>query len=147
MLCLVTQRGHWPGPDGSKRNVRGSISANHLKRKQEIFVVKNLKCALLGRPAIEALQLVKVVHSVEESCKESVHSRHPKLFKGLEKLDGKYNIELKDNAVLFAVNTPQRIALPLLPKVKDKLMELEQQGVISKADQPITYRSCSKKQP
>ena len=131
------------GPDGSKLNVSGSISAtlkaNHLETKQEIFVVKNLKCALLGRPAIEALQLVKVVHSVEESCKESVHSRHPKLFKGLGKLDDKYNIELKDNTVPYAVNTPRRIALPLLPKVKDKLMELEQQGVISKVDQPTDW--------
>ena len=131
------------GPDGSKLNVSGSITAtlkaNHLETRQEIFVVKNLKCALLGRPAIEALQLVKVVHSVEESCKESVHSRHPKLFKGLGKLDGKYNIELKDNAVPYAVNTPRRIALPLLPKVKDKLMELEQQGVISKVDQPTDW--------
>ena len=55
------------GPDGSKLKVAGVISAtfkkaNHLESKQEIFVVRNLKTALLGRPAIEALNLVKVVN-------------------------------------------------------------------------------------
>ncbi|XP_068671157.1 uncharacterized protein [Montipora foliosa] len=104
------------GPDGSKLKVAGVISAtlkaNHLESKQEIFVVRNLKTALLGRPAIEALNLVKVVNAVEESYKEYVQARHPKLFKGLGKLDGKYHIQLKDNAVPYAVNTPRRIALP-----------------------------------
>ena len=89
------------GPDGSKLKVTGVISAtlkaNLLESKQEIFVVRNLKTALLGRPAIEALNLVKVVNAVEESYKEYVQARHPKLFKGLGKLDGKYHIQLKDN--------------------------------------------------
>ena len=131
------------GPDGSKLKVSGVISAtlkaNHLESKQEIFVVRNLKTALLGRPAIEALNLVKVVNAVEESYKEYVQARHPKLFKGLGKLDGKYHIQLKDNAVPYAVNTPRRIALPLMPKVKDTLVELERQGVISKVDQPTDW--------
>ena len=131
------------GPDGSKLKVTGVISAtlkaNLLESKQEIFVVRNLKTALLGRPAIEALNLVKVVNAVEESYKEYVQARHPKLFKGLGKLDGKYHIQLKDNAVPYAVNTPRRIALPLMPKVKDKLVELERQGVISKVDQPTDW--------
>ncbi|KAK2558287.1 hypothetical protein P5673_019409 [Acropora cervicornis] len=51
------------GPDGSKLKVTGVISAtlkaNLLESKQEIFVVRNLKTALLGRPAIEALNLLK----------------------------------------------------------------------------------------
>ena len=109
------------GPDGSKlevaRVISATLKANHLESKQEIFVVRNLKTALLGRPAIEALNLVKVVNAVEESYKEYVQARHPKLFKGLGKLDGKYHIQLKDNAVPYAVNTPRRIALPLMPKV------------------------------
>ena len=131
------------GPDGSKLKVTEVISAtlkaNLLESKQEIFVVRNLKTALLGRPAIEALNLVKVVNAVEESYKEYVQARHPKLFKGLGKLDGKYHIQLKDNAVPYVVNTRRRIALPLMPKVKDKLLELERQGVISKVDQPTDW--------
>ena len=68
-----------------------------------------------------------------------MQARHPKLFKGLGKLGGKYHIQLKDNAVPYAVNTPRRIALPLMPKAKDKLVELERQGVISKVDQPTDW--------
>ena len=82
---------------------------------------------------------MKVVNAVEESYKEYVQARHAKLFKGLGKLDGKYHIQLKDNAVPYAVNTPRRIALPLMPKVKDKLVGLERQGVISKVDQPTDW--------
>ena len=99
------------GRDGSKLEVAGVISAtlkaNHLESNQEIFVVRNLKTALLGRPAIEALNLVKVVNAVEESYQEYVQARHLKLFKGLGKLDGKYHIQLKDNAVPYEVNTPR----------------------------------------
>ena len=79
---------------------------------------------------------MKIVNAVEESYKEYVQA---KLFKGLGKLDGKYHIQLKDNAVPYAVNTPRRISRPLMPKVKDKLVELERQGVISKEDQPTDW--------
>ena len=77
-------------PDGSKLKVAGvifaTLQANNLESKQEIFVVRNLKTALLGRPAIEALNLVKVVNAVEELYKQYVQARQPKLLKGLEKL-------------------------------------------------------------
>lgn len=64
-------------------------------------------------------------------------ARHSKVFKGLGKFDGKYHIKLfKDNAVSYAVDTPPRIALTLTTKVRDKLVEQERQGVISKVDQP-----------
>lgn len=82
---------------------------------------------------------MKVVNAVDESYKEYVQARHPKLFKGLGKRDSKYHIQLKDNAVPHAVNTPRRIALPLMPKVKDNLVELEGQGVISKVGQPTDW--------
>ncbi|PFX24330.1 uncharacterized protein LOC111331807 [Stylophora pistillata] len=76
------------GPDGYKLKVVGVMSAtskaNRLESKQEIFVVRNLKAALL-------------------------------------------------------VNTPRRIALSLMPKVKNKLVELERQGVMSKVDQPTDW--------
>ena len=51
----------------------------------------------------------------------------------------KHDIQRKDNAVPYAVNTPRRIALLLRTKVKDKLVELERQGVISKVDQPTDW--------
>lgn len=82
---------------------------------------------------------MKVVNAVDESYKEYVQARHPKLSKGLGKRDSKYHIQLKDNAVPHAVNTPRRIALPLMPKVKDNLVELEGQGVISKVGQPTDW--------
>lgn len=55
------------------------------------------------------------------------------------KFDGKYHIKVKDNAVSYAVDTPQRIALSPMTKLRDKLVELERQGVISKVDQPTDW--------
>jgi len=131
------------GPGQHKLNVCGALSAtlkaNNLETTQEIFVVKGLTFPLLRRPAIKALKLVSVVHEVHQPCSENVQDKHPQLFKGLGKLEGKYHIQLVDNVVPYAVNTPRRIALPLLPKVKDKLEELEKQGVISKVDKPTDW--------
>ena len=67
-----------------------------------------------------------------------VKARHPKLFEGLGKLEEEYHIKLID-AVPYAVNAPRQIALPLLPKVKAKLEQLERQRVISKVDQPTDW--------
>ena len=40
---------------------------------------------------------------------------------------------------MHAATTPRRVALPLLPKVKAKLEQLETQGVISKVDRPTDW--------
>ena len=131
------------GPSQQKLDVMGTFKAlikvNGKEVNQEIFVVKGLKSALLGRPAIAALKLISVVHTVHQPSNQSVQEKHPKLFSGLGKLEGKYHIRLKENPLPYAVTTPRRVALPLLPKVKAKLEQLETQGVISKVDRPTDW--------
>ena len=41
--------------------------------------------------------------------------------KGWGNIKDSYKIELKDDAISFALTTPRRVPIPLLPKVKDKL--------------------------
>ena len=54
----------------------------------EIFVIRGARQALLGRPTIEALELISSVQSVEKGTMEAkCKFKFPKLFKGLGKLE------------------------------------------------------------
>ena len=87
------------------------IKVNGKEVNQEIFVVKGLKSALLGRPAIAALKLISVMHTVHQPSNQSVQEKHPKLFSGLGKLEGKisYQIERKPFALCCNHTTTCRI--------------------------------------
>ena len=47
--------------------------------------------------------------------------------------------QLKSEAKPFALTTPRRIVVPLLPKVKEELQCMENMGVISKVDEPMEW--------
>ncbi len=118
----------------------GQFTANLKKAghdtTQEIFVVRGLKKALLGLPAIKALDVVAVVEQVQG---EDVTKQFPELFTGLGRLKDNYKIELKSDATPFALTTPRRVPLPLLPKVKAELQCMEDLGVIAKIDTPTEW--------
>ena len=59
--------------------------------EQEIYFVRNLHKQLLGRPAIEAIELSVQVGAIEEGEKSAVE-QFPKLFTGLGRLEGDYSI-------------------------------------------------------
>ena len=88
---------------------------------------------LLERPVIEALGLLVRVRSVEQE--RSPIQRFPELFKGLGKMEGEYTIQLKEGAVLFALTTPRRVAIPLMESVKAELQRMEKLGVISRIEE------------
>ena len=60
---------------------------------------------------------------------------YPDLFQGLCKIPGKYHIQLKNDAMPFALSTPRSVALPLQPKVKSEL-QLWNNWIFSKVDKP-----------
>jgi len=70
---------------------------------------------------------------------DDVYERFPQVFEGLGKLDGEYNIDLKEDAKPYAVTTPRRVALPQMDQVKEELAKMERQGVISKIDKPTDW--------
>ena len=63
-------------------------------------------------------------------------SNHPNLFTGLGRLEGEYHIELEPNSQPFALSTPQRVALPLMRKVKTELERMEKTG---KVEEPTAW--------
>ena len=64
---------------------------------------------------------------------------YPSLFKGLGTITGEYHISLQDGAKPFAISTPRRIPLPLIPKVKQELERMEAMGVITRVEQPTDW--------
>lgn len=128
------------GPGKTRLDVAGkfvgTLKSGKSKISTEIYVVNGLSKPLLGRPAIEKLDLVKRVASVKS--KDYV-TRYPALFKGLGKLNGEYEIRLRSDSKPVAVSTPRRIPLPLLDKVEVELKRMESLGVISPVDEPTDW--------
>ncbi|PIK42334.1 hypothetical protein BSL78_20817 [Apostichopus japonicus] len=110
------------GANKSKLECMGKVDvdfrANNRSSNQSMYVVKDCTTALLGKPAIEALDVVRIVNNVE------VEKHHPKLFSGLGVMKGEYNIKLAEGYVPHAVNAPRKIAsVPLYKIIKGKLQK------------------------
>ena len=89
---------------------RGENGVQH-----EIFVVHNLPHNLLGRPAINALQLVVRVGAIFDNA-TPVHLL-PRMFQGLGKLEGEYKINLKSGLKPSPISVPRRVAICLMGKI------------------------------
>ena len=109
---------------------QGTLTYQTKTIQQDIFVLKDLHQALIGLPAIEALTLVTRVDSIT-ALPDQIIARYPTLFQGLGSMSGEYVIRVNEDAKPYAISTPRRVALPLLPKVKAELNRMEQAGVIS----------------
>ena len=123
-------------PLGVRGRFTGVLRVNGKTLSQDIYVVSELRTPLLGRPAIEGLNLVSRIQPVQT---ESVVEMFPSVFQGLGRLKDSYAIKLGSDVKPFALTAPRRIALPLLPKVKEELQRMEDLNVISKVEQPTEW--------
>ena len=95
---------------------------------------------LLGRPATQALELVKRVGSVEDKTFDT-QKAFPALFQNLGKLQRPYHIQMKEGAKPFALTALCRVPVPLLPRVKAELERMRQLEVIVPVREPTDW--CS----
>ena len=143
---LKATKARLTGPGQYKLHVLGVIdaklTAGHGREiTQQVYIVKDLKSPLLGRPAIQALSLLETsIETIQKnSTSASVFKEYPELFNGLGRMTGEYHMKLKECTTPYAVLAPRRVAVPLLPKVKAELERLENQGVISKVNEPTEW--------
>ena len=124
------------------------------KATQDIYVLKGQKEALLGRPAIQALDMIQRINLITEpedarqkdttppkNFSSKVKETYPELFSGLGKLEREQTIEIKEGAFPFSISTPRRIALPLPKKVEEELKRLKEQKIIMEIHTPADW--CS----
>ena len=116
---------------------KGKLEIRNKTTEQDVYVVAKLMRPLLGLPAIEALTLVKRVHTVQVG--EDFMKSYPMVFKGLGKLKDPYKIELEPGATPHALSAPRRVPLPLREKVRTELNRMEAMSVISKVTKPTPW--------
>ena len=130
------------GPDGSPIRTKGKFSEtltlhNRTATTTELYVVSGLSKPLLGRPAIDQLNLIRRLAVVTE--RKTPKEQFPSLFQGLGKLEQPYKIELQDDAKPYALSTPRRVAIPFLKSVEQELDRMESMGVITRVSQPTDW--------
>ena len=130
-------RGPCNRPLPVKGQFTGKLRQGDREAEQEMFVVGNLRRQLVGRPAIEALNLVKHVRAVQDP--NNPIDQFSDLFRGLGKLEGEYTIKLVEGAKPFALTVPRRVAIPLMKPVKQELERMERLGVIARVSQPTDW--------
>lgn len=130
------------GPGGAPLDVLGAtdilLQRGERQTLEEVFVIRSLHTALLGRSAGVKLGLVARLDSIDmQTLKDS----YPKLCNGLGMIQQPYTIKLKPDALPHSLKTPRRIPLPLMPKVKKEIERVEKLGVISRVEEPTDW--CS----
>jgi transposase InsO family protein len=152
------------GAGAHQLDVRGMIEVQ-LKSKnkcvtQKVYVIDGLIMPLLGKPAIRALDLVRVVGTVEESgvfapgedsSSEGVlapspenkrwRAKFPELFNGLGMLETEVDIQLKPDCTPFVQSIPRRVAAARREPLKLELERMSKLGVIERVDEPTEW--CS----
>ena len=124
------------GPGDIKLPVLGKVSSqlstDKATTKQDVYILKGTGKALLGRPAIVALGILAKVDLVDQEMdtKTKYQKEYPKLFTGLGEVEGEYKIKLKSDAQPYVLNSPRRIALPLMDSVKTELERMVKLKVI-----------------
>ena len=82
--------------------MQSKLESKDKKTTQSGFVIDNLARPLLGLPALTALHLIERVDAVEEQGEkegEVFKKKFPKVFSGLGRLEGDYQIRLNEEAV------------------------------------------------
>ena len=121
---------------------QATLTTEHIKTKQTLFIVGNLQEPLLGRPAIEAFHLLERVNTLQSqggSDQNSVKNEFPKLFKGFGKLKSIYKITMENHAKPFSIATPRRLLLPMGQKVEEELKCMEEEDVMRPIKNPTEW--------
>ncbi len=116
-------------PRGCEREVENS-------HEEDVYIIRNLHTAFLGRSTISKLGLVAQLDSIDI---KTLKISNPKLCSGLGEVQQPYVISLKSGATPFSLKTPRRILLPLMGKVKEELHWMEMLGVISRVEEPTDW--------
>ena len=142
------------GPDGTKLKCHGFlkqfVTVGNKTAPIIMYVCDNIKTPLLGRPALETFDLVKVgipanatcsfVTEKREEVQHEIMRNFPHVFEGLGTIKGKpINITLEDDVVPYHIGAPRRIAIPLLEPLREELERMKKMGVIRPIDEPTDW--------
>ncbi|XP_071629550.1 LOW QUALITY PROTEIN: uncharacterized protein [Temnothorax longispinosus] len=128
---------------GDKLQVRGvcTISAKKNNRvfKIDFYIVKTNTPAILGLSSCLELNIIKKLESINDSnTYEDLVKEYKKIFSGIGCFSKPYHIKLKENAQPV-IHPTRRVALSLLPKLKECLDELVKLKIIEKVEEATDW--------
>ena len=103
----------------------------------KFYVIDSKQNPILSGKACQALILVQRVHQLDTDLKELL-DRHPDLENASGAMPGTYSIKIYPTAKQV-VHGPRRQPAALLPKIVDKLKEMEKGGHLAKVMQPTDW--------
>lgn len=136
------------GPDGKNLVVKGVLhlgmsyhGENHIA---DVYVLENLKTAILGRPDIVHLKVLNSINSINQlesqgKSRVKLLEDFPNLFKDTEEFRDEIEIQVRPDAQPFVQAAPRVVPLPLLPKLKAKLKRLQRLGIIEPVGEPTEW--------
>ena len=103
----------------------------------KFYVIDSKQNPILSGKACQALNLVQRVHQLDTDLKELL-DRHPDLENASGAMPGTYSIKI-DPTAKPVVHGPRRQPAALLPKIVDKIKEMEKEGHLAKVMQPTDW--------
>lgn len=113
-----------------------------VQYKQNFYFLKLIiadvdSVAILCKNSCEELKLIKIILSVDCASSGLLHD-FKDVFEGVGCLPGEYEIQLKDNAHPV-IHPPRKLPIALREQVKNKLLEMQEQGIIAKVEGPTDW--------
>ena len=127
--------------------IKTHLSWGTKTTSQIVYVCKNMTTCLLGKPAINALDMLRLNAEPELSCcslssqeGQDILNDFPEVFQGLGNIKGApIHIDIQEGATPYHLSTPRHVALPLLDPLKKELDRMEKMGVIRKVEEPTDW--------
>lgn len=132
------------GADNNRLNVYGSfktvLSYNGRSTNQTVYIVEGVQTALLGRQAIEDLNIIKVIDEIK-NFKLDPFKEFPKLWGDIGRLAYEYEIKQQPGYEPYSITVPRKVPIPLLKRVESELKRMQEYGIISQVEEPTDW--CS----
>lgn len=118
---------------GGQLDCQGQFQASTIYKSQlysfPVYVIRGQSVNnLLSRSIAAEMGLVKRIEEVHGAFGEH----------GTLKTEP-VKIQLKDNATPYAVHTARRVPIPLMPKVREELRRMEENGIIEEVTEPTDW--------
>lgn len=132
------------GPDNKELEVMGylSVSLNYKSRtcSAKAYVIKNLSSAILGRRAIDNLEIL-YINNISNDNQSTVNPKKefPNLFRDIGQFKEEVSIRLEENSKPFAQSVPRMVPIPRLSALKEELNRLQELDIIEAIHEPTDW--------
>ena len=124
--------------------IKTHLSWGTKTTSQSVYVCKNMTTCLLGKPAINALDMLRLNAEPELSCcslscqeGQDILNDFPEVFQGLGNIKGTpIHIDIQESATPYHLSTPRHVAFGHLKK---ELARMDKMGVIRKVEEPTDW--------